>query len=169
MPRKPKTSAEAQKAALPQIPAELLEQLIPGPVTPVQFEDIFQRFKKAFLERALGAEMSQHLGYEDGQTKPEGVTNHRNGKSAKTVLTDTGALAIEVPRDRHASFAPQIIGKHERRFTGFDDKIIAMYARGMTVREIQGFLAVSGGVNPLLFGGEGAVLDAPRGTSTGLT
>jgi putative transposase len=141
MPRKPKTTAVTQKAALPPIPAELLEQLIPGPVTPAQFEDIFQRFKKAFMERALGAEMNQHLGYEAGQVKPAGTTNHRNGKSAKTVLTDSGALAIEVPRDRQASFEPQLIGKHERRFTGFDDKIIAMYARGMTVREIQGFLA----------------------------
>ena len=141
MPRKTKTSAAAQKAALPQIPADFLEQLIPGPVTPAQFEDIFQNFKKAFMERALGAEMSQHLGYKAGQAKPSGATNHRNGKSAKTVLTDTGALDIEVPRDRQASFEPQLIGKHERRFTGFDDKIIAMYARGMTVREIQGFLA----------------------------
>jgi putative transposase len=140
MPRKTKT-ATADQAALPSIPAELLEQLIPGPVTPGQLEDVFQRFKKAFIERALGAEMSQHLGYAPGQAKPEGAANHRNGNSAKTVLTDTGALAIEVPRDRAGSFEPQLIGKHERRFTGFDDKIIAMYARGMTVREIQGFLA----------------------------
>ena len=140
MPRKTKTAA-ADQAALPRIPAELLEQLIPGPVTPGQLEDIFQQFKKAFIERALGAEMSQHLGYAPGQAKPDGAVNHRNGKSAKRVLTDTGALAIEVPRDRHGSFEPQFIGKHERRFTGFDDKIIAMYARGMTVREIQGFLA----------------------------
>ena len=140
MPSKTKTAA-ADPAALPQIPDELLEQLIPGPVTPGQLEDIFQRFKKAFIERALGAEMSQHLGYLPGQVKPEGAANHRNSKSAKTVLTDTGALAIQVPRDRAGSFEPQLIGKHERRFTGFDDKIIAMYARGMTVREIQGFLA----------------------------
>jgi len=140
MPRKTKTAA-ADKTALPRIPAELLEQLIPGPVTPGQLEDIFQQFKKAFIERALGAEMSHHLGYAPGQAKPDGAVNHRNGKSAKRVLTDTGALAIEVPRDRHGSFEPQLIGKHERRFTGFDDKIIAMYARGMTVREIQGFLA----------------------------
>ena len=69
--------------------------------------------------------MSQHLGYVPGQAKPEGAANHRNGKSAKTVLTDTGAVAIEVPRDRAGSFEPQLIGKHERRFTGFDDKIIA--------------------------------------------
>ena len=140
MPRKMKT-ATADQAALPPIPAELLEQLIPGPVTPGQLEDVFQRFKKAFIERALGAEMSQHLGYAPGQAKPEGTANHRNGNSAKTVLTDTGALGLEVPRDRHSSFEPQLIGKHERRFTGFDDKIIAMYARGMTVREIQGYLA----------------------------
>ena len=141
MPSKTKKAAVADKAAQPRIPAELLEQLIPGPVTPAQLEDVFQQFKKAFIERALGAELSQHLGYAPGQTKPEGTANQRNGKSAKTVLTDTGALAIEVPRDRHGSFEPQLIGKHERRFTGFDDKIIAMYARGMTVREIQAFLS----------------------------
>jgi putative transposase len=140
MPRKTKT-ATADQAALPQIPAELLQKLIPGPVTPGQLEDIFQQFKKAFIQQALGAEMSHHLGYGPGQAKPEGAVNHRNGKSAKTVLTDTGALAIEVPRDRAGSFEPQLIGKHERRFTGFDDKIIAMYARGMTVREIQSYLA----------------------------
>ena len=78
MPRKTKTSAPAQKAAPLQIPAEFLEQLIPGPMTPAQFEDIFQNFKKAFMERALGAEMSQHLGYKAGQAKPCGTTNHRN-------------------------------------------------------------------------------------------
>ena len=140
MSRKIKTAA-ADQAALPQIPAELLEKLIPGPVTPGQLEDIFQQFKKAFIQQALGAKMSHHLGYAPGQAKPEGASNHRNGKSAKTVLTDTGALAIDVPCDRAGSFEPQLIGKHERRFTGFDDKIIAMYARGMTVREIQGYLA----------------------------
>jgi putative transposase len=140
MPRKT-NPASADKAALPQFSAELLEQLVPGPITPAQFEGIFQQFKKAVVERALGAEMSHHLGYAPGQAKPDGAVNHRNGKSAKTVLTDTGAITIDVPRDRQGSFEPQIIGKHERRFTGFDDKIVAMYARGMTVREIQAFLA----------------------------
>jgi putative transposase len=119
----------------------LLDQLVTGPMTAGQVQGLFDQFKKALLERALGAEMSHHLGYAPGQAKPEGAVNHRNGKSAKTVLTDTGALRVDVPRDREASFEPQIIGKHERRFTGFDDKIIAMYARGMTVREIQAFLA----------------------------
>jgi len=140
MPRNHK-AAVSGKAALPQISAQLLEELIPGPVTKEQFEDIFQNFKKAFIERALNAEMSHHLGYANGQAKPEGGTNHRNGSSAKTVLTDSGSLRIEVPREREGTFEPQLIGKHERRLTGFDDKIIAMYARGMTVREIQGFMA----------------------------
>lgn len=140
MPRKTK-AAPAAKPQIPQIPQELLEQLIPGPVTPAEFEDIFQRFKKAFMERALGAEMTQHLGYKAGEARPEGTTNHRNGKGSKTILTDTGEVTIEVPRDRKGTFEPQLVGKHERRFTGFDDKIIAMYARGMSVREIQKFLA----------------------------
>lgn len=141
MPRQTKTAAASGKAALPQLNQQMLEELIPGPVTKEQFTDIFENFKKAFIERAMGAEMSHHLGYGSGQAKPEGVTNHRNGSSAKTVITDSGAVRIEVPRDRAGSFEPQLIGKHERRFTGFDDKIIAMYARGMTVREIQAFLA----------------------------
>ena len=140
MPRTTKAAAAA-KTEKPQIPAELLEQLIPGPVTPAEFEDIFQRFKKAFMEKALGAEMTQHLGYKAGEAKPEGTTNHRNGRGRKSVLTDSGEVTIEVPRDRQGTFEPQLIGKHERRFTGFDDKIIAMYARGMSVREIQKFLA----------------------------
>jgi len=140
MPRKTNT-ATADKKALPQFSTELLATLVPGPITPGQFEDLVAQFKKAVIQRAMGAEMSHHLGYAPGQDKPAGLTNHRNGSSAKTVLTDTGAIDIDVPRDRQGSFEPQIVGKHERRFTGFDDKIIAMYARGMTVREIQGFLA----------------------------
>jgi putative transposase len=141
MPRQTKTAAASGKANLPQLSQQMLEELIPGPVTKEQFEDIFQNFKKAFIERALNAEMSHHLGYGAGQAKPEGATNHRNGSSAKTVITDTGSVRIEVPREREGTFEPQLIGKHERRLTGFDDKIIAMYARGMTVREIQGFMA----------------------------
>jgi len=136
-----KANAAAQAAVLPTIPPELLDQLVKGPMTAEAVEDASRAFKKALIERALGAEMSHHLGYAAGTDKPEAATNHRNGKSGKTVLTDDGPLRIEVPRDREGEFEPKLIGKHERRFTGFDDKIIAMYARGMTVREIQGFLA----------------------------
>jgi transposase-like protein len=74
-------------------------------------------FKKALIERALGAELSHHLGYAPGATKPEDAGNHRNGISAKTVLTEDGPLRIEVPRDREGSFEPLLIPKHERRFT----------------------------------------------------
>ena len=102
-------------------------------------------FKKALIERALNAELSHHLGYAPGADKPDLVENHRNGSSGKTLLTDDGKLRIDVPRDRAGSFEPLLIPKHERRFTGFDDKIIAMYARGMTVREIQGYLVESYG------------------------
>jgi len=104
-------------------------------------------FKKALIERALGAELGHHLGYPSGADKPDATTNQRNGRSGKTVITEDGPLRIEVPRDRDGSFEPLLIPKHERRFTGFDDKIIAMYARGMTVREVRGFLADQYGVD----------------------
>lgn len=139
MPRKPK-AAPAAVAAMPPIASELLDQLVKGPMTQESLEVVMRGFKKALMERALGAEMSHHLGYKVDEPKPLSKTNHRNGKSSKTVLTGEESIRIEVPRDREGSFEPQLIGKHERRFTGFDDKILAMYGRGMTVREIQGFL-----------------------------
>lgn len=143
MPRKKKSNAssETQPAAEPKIPKELLDQLITGPITQGEFESIFRALKKAVIERAMSAEMTEHLGYKHGEAKPAGQINQRNGTSGKTVITDDGPVDIEVPRDRAGSFEPLIVPKHERRFTGFDQKIIAMYARGMTVREIQGYLA----------------------------
>ena len=143
MPRKKKmnVSVEGQAAAEPKIPKELLDQLIPGPITQGEFETIYRALKKAIIERAMSAEMTEHLGYKHGEPKPVGQTNQRNGTSGKTILTDDGPVDIEVPRDREGSYEPLIVGKHERRFSGFDQKIIAMYARGMTVREIQGYLA----------------------------
>ena len=140
MPYKTKKKAAAAAAVLPTIPKELLDQLVTGPMSGEQVNATCMALKKALIERALGAELSHHLGYAHGDAKPLAATNHRNGVSAKTVLTDDGPLTIEVPRDRAGSFEPILIPKHERRFTGFDDKIVAMYARGMTVREIQGFL-----------------------------
>jgi transposase-like protein len=141
MPRKPKPSAQGAPTADLQVPEELLDQLVKGPMSQDELESMFRSLKKAVIERAMGAEMSDHLGYRQGESKPEGQTNQRNGASSKTVLTDEGPLRIDVPRDRQGSFDPLLIPKHERRFTGFDQKIIAMYARGMTVREIQGYLA----------------------------
>jgi putative transposase len=117
-----------------------------GPLSIEELDAAVRRFKKALIERALGGELTHHLGYPPGGAKPEDRTNHRNGASGKTVLTDDGPLPIAVPRDREGTFEPRLIGKHERRFTGFDDKVLALYARGMTVREIQGFLADMYGV-----------------------
>jgi transposase-like protein len=131
----------AKSAALPKIPKELLDPFVQGPMTAEAIQDVSMAFKKALIERALGGELSHHLGYRPGGDKPAEADNHRNGSTGKTVLTEDGPLRIEVPRDREGSFEPLLIPKHERRFTGFDDKIVAMYARGMTVREIQGFLA----------------------------
>src|SRR4051812_15717504 len=137
----------ARMAALPSIPKELIDQFVTGPMTGEAVNEATAAFKKALIERALGAEMSHHLGYPSGASKPEtGSGNQRNGRSAKTVLAGDGPLRIEVPRDRAGSFEPLLIAKHERRFTGFDDKIIAMYARGMTMREIQAFLEEQYGV-----------------------
>ena len=136
MPRKPK----AKLAELPAIPAELLEQFGNGPMTADAINAATLALKKALIERALGGEMNHHLGYSPGAPKPPEISNQRNGKGAKTILTEDGPIRIEVPRDRDGSFQPLLIPKHERRFTGFDDKIVAMYARGMTVREIQAFL-----------------------------
>lgn len=139
MPSKTRKAAAAQ--ALPTIPKELIDQFVNGPMSAEAVNAASMAFKKALIERALGAELTHHLGYAPGAEKPNEANNHRNGATAKTVLTEGGPLRIEVPRDRAGSFEPLLIPKHERRFTGFDDKIVAMYARGMTVREIQGFLA----------------------------
>lgn len=139
MPSKTRKPKAAQ--VLPTIPKELLDQFVNGPMSAEAVNAASMAFKKALIERALGAELTHHLGYAAGADKPGEGKNHRNGASGKTVLTEDGPLRIEVPRDRTGSFEPLLIPKHERRFTGFDDKIVAMYARGMTVREIQGFLA----------------------------
>ena len=146
MPRKTKSSMS--EVPLAPIPSEILDQFVrQGPLTPEELEAVVRRFKKAIIERALGGELTHHLGYAVGGTKPEDTTNHRNGTSGKTVLTDDGPLALAVPRDRDGSFEPRLISKHERRFTGFDDKIIALYARGLTVREIQAFLGEMYGID----------------------
>ena len=127
----------ARSAALPKIPKELMDQLVAGPMTGEEVNAATMAFKKALIERVMGAELGHHLGQAGGDV------NHRNGTSAKTLITGEGPVRVDIPRDRNGSFEPLLIPKHERRFTGFDDKIIALYARGMTMREIQGFLLES--------------------------
>ena len=125
------------------IKKEVLDELLAGYEKPEDLlgeEGLFKQLKKALLERALGAELTHHLGYEKGDPAGRGTGNARNGSYAKTVLTEDGAVEIDVPRDRNASFAPQIVPKGETRLDGFDEKVISLYARGLTVREIQGHL-----------------------------
>ena len=146
MPSKTKlknAAIAARSAALPKIPTELIDQFVTGPMTGEAVNAASMAFKKALIERAMGAELGHHLGYPAGSSKPDAAANQRNGRTGKTVLTGEGPVRIDVPRDRDGSFEPILIPKHERRFTGFDDNIIALYARGMTMREIQGFLRES--------------------------
>lgn len=135
----------AARGALPELPKELLDRLVKGPMSPSEVQDLMLAFNKAVIERAMGAEMNLHPGYPPGQPKPPGQANERNGASGKTVIPDRGPVRLDVPRDRDGSFEPILIPKHERRFTGFDERIIAMYARGMSVRELRAFLAESCG------------------------
>jgi transposase-like protein len=137
-----KAKGERPEAPLAPVPSEILDEFVrQGPISQEELEAAVRRFKKAIIERALGGELTHHLGYAPGATKPDDTTNHRNGTGGKTVLTDDGPLTLDVPRDRDGSFEPRLIAKHDRRFSGFDDKIIALYARGLTVREIQAFLS----------------------------
>lgn len=120
----------------PSIPNDILDQLLAGTDAAAALSQggLLDSLKKAFAERALNAEMDHHLGQD------EQGGNSRNGYGRKTVTTDGGGIEIEVPRDRAGSFDPQLIAKYQRRFPGFDDKIISMYARGMSTREITGHL-----------------------------
>jgi putative transposase len=137
---------------------ELLDQLLAGCERPEDIlgpQGLFAQLKKALAERALGAELGYHLAHE-AQAPPDLLAptaparrrrrNHRNGSSPKTVLTETGAVTVAIPRDRAGTFEPQLIPKHQRRLPGFDAKVLSLYARGLTVREMQGHLSELYGV-----------------------
>ena len=123
---------------------EILDELLKDkdPKTIFSSEGLLGELKKALAERVLNAEMDHHLAdsTQDEVFEGEKSGNRRNGYSKKTVLTENEAIDLAIPRDRRGSFEPQLIAKYQRRFPGFDDKIISMYARGMSVREIQGHL-----------------------------
>jgi putative transposase len=127
-------------ARLPSIPKELVSQFLTGPMTGEAINAASLAFKQALIEASLNAELTHHLGYAPGAERPEAATNQRNGITSKTVLSGDGKMRIETPRDRDGSFEPLLLPKHARRFTAFDDSIVALYARGLTVREIQGYL-----------------------------
>src|SRR4051794_40128 len=122
---------------------EVLDQILANYTKPEDLtgkDGILKQLTARLVERALQSEMSEHLGYEKHDPKGRGTPNSRNGTSAKTLKTELGEVDIEVPRDREGSFEPQLVRKRQSRFTGFDTKILGMYARGMTVRDIQGHL-----------------------------
>src|ERR1700747_719832 len=126
------------------ISPELLDQLLANYEKPEDLtgdDGLFKQLKKALIERALGAELTEHLGYERGDPAGSGKGNSRNGTRERTILPGEGEVGIAVPRERAGSFEPQLIAKGQTHFPGFDDKILSLYARGMTVREIQGHLA----------------------------
>lgn len=126
-----------------EVPEELLSGLLANYKKPEDLigeNSLLKQLTKLLVERALDAELTEHLGHERHETVANTAGNTRNGKSKKTLKGEFGELPIEVPRDRHGSFEPQLIPKHQTRWAGFDDKIISLYARGMTVREIQAHL-----------------------------
>jgi putative transposase len=132
-----------------EIRKELLDELIKDYKKPEDLigeTGLLKQLTKALMERALGAELTHHLGYEKYDPAGYNSGNSRNGTTPKTVKGDFGEMVVETPRDRNGSFEPQILQKHQTRFDGFDDKILSMYARGMTTREIQGHLQQMYGV-----------------------
>lgn len=127
----------------PEIPDALLDQLLKDYQNPEDLlgpDGLMKALKKRLIEKALGAELTAHLGYEKSDPQGRGSGNSRNGASRKTLKSEDGAVEIDVPRDRAGSFEPQLVKKGQTRIDGFDDKIISMYARGMSVREIQAHL-----------------------------
>lgn len=122
---------------------KLIDNLLKDYKTPEEIlgeGGLLKQLTKAVLERAMAAELTEHLGYEKHDAAGDKSGNSRNGKSRKTLKGEFGNLPIEVPRDRDSSFEPQIVPKGQTRFSGFDDKILSLYARGMTTREIQSHL-----------------------------
>jgi len=141
-----------------KIRPELVDELLKGYQKPedVMGENgLLQRLTKALLERAMSAEMTHHLGYEKHDRAGDNSGNSRNGASGKTVKGEFGEIVVETPRDRNGTFEPRMLAKHQTRFDGFDDKIISMYARGMSTRDIQGHLEEMYGVevSPALISG----------------
>jgi putative transposase len=125
------------------IDRELIDKLLGDYKRPEDLigeKGLLKELTRALVERALNAELTHHLGYEKHDPAGRGSGNSRNGLTKKTIKGEFGEAEIEVPRDRSGTFEPQLVAKHQTRFTGFDNKILSMYARGMTTREIQGHL-----------------------------
>jgi putative transposase len=126
-----------------QLPDELIDELLAGARTEEEIAGpggLLGQLTKRLIERAMEVELTDHLGYEHGESPPGGSGNTRNGSTPKTLATEHGPVGIDTPRDREGSFEPKIVRKRQRRFEGFDDKIIALYSRGLSTRDIQAYL-----------------------------
>ena len=137
MPRTRKSRAVSSTPVGPTFDPAALDALLAGRQTAGELDDLFRQMKKALMERVLAGELTAHLGYGPGEAKPAEQANHRNGATSKTVLTEDGPIPVAIPRDRAGTFAPQLIPKHARRLPRFDQNVLALYARGLSVREIQ--------------------------------
>ena len=134
---------ESNEEAHAVIPQALLDHVIANykkPADLVGENGMLKQLTKAVIEAALKAEMNQHLGHSRYAEVSNASGNVRNGQSVKTITGEFGAIEIAVPRDREASFSPQLIAKHQRRVPGFDERILSLYARGMSTREIAAHL-----------------------------
>jgi transposase-like protein len=128
------------KPKTPTFDPQLVHQLLAGRKTAGEIEDLLKDLRKAFIESALDGELTHLLGYPKHDPAGRGSGNSRNGSSRKRVKTDGAEVEVQVPRDRRGEFEPQLIAKHQRRWDGFDETILALYARGMTTRDVQSFL-----------------------------
>ena len=132
---------EVETGSVEQLAEQLLDRADADQAQLLGPDGLLTRLTQRVLDRALDVELAEHLGYEKGDPAGRGSGNNRNGATSKTVLTDIGAVAVTVPRDRNGSFDPKIVPKHARRLAGFNEHILSLYARGMSVRDIRAHLA----------------------------
>ena len=141
--REPAARAELAEEVKALLPDGLIDELLAGARTEEEIAGpggLLGQLTKRLVERAMEVELTDHLGYEPHQEPPGGAGNTRNGSMSKTLLTEQGAVQIDTPRDRAGTFEPQIVRKRQRRFEGFDDKILALYSRGLSTRDIEAHL-----------------------------
>ena len=133
-----------------KLPDDVVDELLAGARTEEEIVGpggLLSQLTKQLVERALEVEITDHVGYERHQEPPGGTGNTRNGSTAKRLITEHGEVAIDAPRDRDGSFSPKIVKKRQRRFEGFDDKILALYSRGLSTRDIEAHIAEIYGVH----------------------
>src|SRR5438067_10853093 len=136
----PSSGIELSPEVCDRLADEVIDELLAGARTEEEIVGpggVLAQLTKRLVERAMSAELTEHLGYKPHQEPPGGTGNTRNGSTTKTLATEHGPVELRTPRDRNSSFEPQIVRKGQRRFEGFDDKILALYSRGLSTRDIE--------------------------------